>query len=116
VQLQQVFMNLVRNGIDAITEADMVGDLTIRSERNSLEQLLISIRDTGIGLPPERADKIFDAFFTTKSQGTGMGLSISRSIIESHGGRLWATGNPDRGTTFQFTLPIEPCRDGGSIK
>jgi signal transduction histidine kinase len=109
VQLQQVFMNLVRNGIDAITEADMVGALTIRSERNSLDQLLISIRDTGIGLPPERADKIFDPFFTTKSQGTGMGLSISRSIIESHGGRLWATGNPDRGTTFQFTLPIEPA-------
>ncbi|WP_263354912.1 sensor histidine kinase [Acidicapsa acidisoli] len=109
VQLQQVIMNLVRNGIDAICEADMAGDLTIRSQRSSVDQLLISIRDTGIGLPPERADKIFEAFFTTKSQGTGMGLSISRSIIESHGGRLWATGNPDRGTTFQFTLPIEPA-------
>ena len=107
VQLQQVFMNLVRNGIDAINDADMEGNLTIRSQRNSVEQLLISIRDTGTGLPPERADRIFDAFFTTKSEGTGMGLSISRSIIESHGGRIWATGNPDRGTTFQFTLPIE---------
>jgi signal transduction histidine kinase len=109
VQLQQVFLNLVRNGIDAINETDTAGDLTIGSQRNSSEQLLISIRDTGIGLPPERGDRIFDAFFTTKSQGTGMGLSISRSIIESHGGRLWATGNPDRGTTFQFTLPIEPA-------
>src|SRR5579863_1516302 len=108
VQLQQVLMNLVRNGFDAIDETDTAGDLTIRSQRNAVDQILISIRDTGIGLPPERADKVFDAFFTTKSQGTGMGLSISRSIIESHGGRLWTTGNPDRGTTFQFTLPIEP--------
>jgi PAS domain S-box-containing protein len=107
VQLQQVFMNLMHNGIDAINEADMAGDLTIKSQRNAVDQLLISIKDTGIGLPPEQADKVFDAFFTTKPQGTGMGLSISRSIIESHGGRLWATGNPDRGTTFQFTLPIE---------
>ena len=109
VQLQQVFMNLVRNGIDAINEADMAGDLTIKSQRNAADQVLISIRDTGIGLPPEQADKVFDSFFTTKPQGTGMGLSISRSIIESHGDRLWATGNPDRGTTFQFTLPIEPA-------
>jgi len=114
VQLQQVFMNLMLNGIDAINEAHMVrheaniaGDLTVRSQRNAVDQLLISISDTGIGLPPEQADKVFDAFFTTKPQGTGMGLSISRSIIESHGGRLWATGNPDRGTTFQFTLPVE---------
>ena len=85
----------------------MAGDLTIRSQRNAADQVLISIRDTGIGLPPEQADKVFDSFFTTKPQGTGMGLSICRSIIESHGGRLWATGNPDRGTTFQFTLPID---------
>ena len=107
VQLQQVLMNLMRNGIDAINETDTPGCLTIRSQRNSIDQLLISICDTGVGLPPDRADKVFEAFFTTKPQGTGMGLSISRSIIESHGGCLWATGNPDRGTTFQFTLPIE---------
>jgi signal transduction histidine kinase len=105
VQLQQVVMNLMRNGIDAINEANMPGDLTIKSQMNAVDQLVISISDTGIGLPPEQADKVFDAFFTTKPQGTGMGLSISRSIIESHGGRLWATANPDRGTTFQFTLP-----------
>ena len=109
VQLQQVFMNLLRNGMDAINEADMAGGLTIKSQWNAVDQLLISVSDTGIGLPPKQMDKVFDAFFTTKPHGTGMGLSISRSIIESHGGRLWATGNPDRGTTFQFTLPIEPA-------
>ncbi|HEV2732022.1 MAG TPA: PAS domain-containing protein [Terriglobales bacterium] len=107
VQLQQVFMNLMLNGIDAISERNAAGDLTIKSRRNADDQVLISVTDTGIGLPPERADKVFDAFFTTKRQGTGMGLSISRSIIESHGGRLWATANSDRGATFQFTLPVE---------
>ncbi len=105
VQLQQVFMNLMLNGIDAINEGNVAGDLTIKSQRNPDGQVLISVSDTGIGLPPERADKVFDAFFTTKPQGTGMGLSISRSIIESHGGRLWATGNSERGATFQFTVP-----------
>jgi signal transduction histidine kinase len=112
VQLQQVVMNLVRNGIDAINEANVAGNVTIKSQRNAVDQLLISISDTGIGLPPEKADKVFDAFFTTKPQGTGMGLSVSRSIIESHGGRLWATRNPDRGTTFQFTLPISRAATG----
>ena len=107
VQLQQVFLNLMLNGIDAITQGNGVGDLTIKSQRNPDGQVLISVSDTGIGLPPEPADKLFEAFFTTKAQGTGMGLSISRSIIESHGGRLWAAGNSDRGATFQFTLPVE---------
>jgi len=107
VQLQQVFLNLMLNGIDAITEGNVAGDLTIKSQRNPDGQVLISVSDTGIGLPPERANKVFDAFFTTKPQGTGLGLSISRSIIESHGGRLWATGNSDRGATFQFTLTLE---------
>ncbi len=107
VQLQQVFLNLMLNGIDAITEGNGAGDLTIKSQRNPDGQVLISISDTGIELPLERSNKVFDAFFTTKPQGTGMGLSISRSIIEAHGGRLWATGNSDRGATFQFTLPLE---------
>jgi signal transduction histidine kinase len=69
--------------------------------------LLVSVSDTGVGLPPQQADLIFNAFFTTKATGTGMGLPISRSIIESHGGRLWAAANPGRGATFRFTLPSE---------
>ncbi|HEY1482580.1 MAG TPA: PAS domain-containing protein [Candidatus Acidoferrum sp.] len=107
VQLQQVLMNLMLNGIEAISDGKAAGHLTIKSQRSPEDRLLISVSDSGMGLPPERADKVFDPFFTTKPQGTGMGLSISRSIIESHGGRLWATENPDRGATFQFTLPVE---------
>jgi PAS domain S-box-containing protein len=107
VQLQQVVMNLMLNGIDAINERNAARDLTITSQRNPDGQVLISVSDTGIGLPLERAGKVFDTFFTTKPQGSGMGLSISRSIIESHGGRLWATANSDGGATFQFTLPVE---------
>jgi len=105
VQLQQVFMNLMLNGIDAMKGTTGGGELAIKSEAGDA-QLLISVSDTGVGLPPERADQIFNAFFTTKNNGTGMGLPISRSIVESHGGRLWATGAPRSGATFQFTLPI----------
>jgi signal transduction histidine kinase len=105
VQLQQVFMNLMLNGIEAMK--DTGGELTIESERGGNGQLLISIKDSGVGLPTENKDQIFSAFFTTKSQGTGMGLSISRTIVESHGGRLWAHANTGRGATFQFTLPNE---------
>ena len=104
VQLQQVFMNLMLNGIDAMKETTGGGELTIKLEACDA-QLLISVSDTGVGLPPEQAEQIFRAFFTTKDNGTGMGLPISRSIIESHGGRLWATGASGRGATFQFTLP-----------
>jgi PAS domain S-box-containing protein len=107
VQLQQVFMNLMLNAIDAMNEMNAARELTIKSQRDPEEQLLISVIDNGVGLPPQRADKIFEAFFTTKPQGTGMGLSISRSIIESHGGRLWAAANSERGATFQFTLPSD---------
>jgi PAS domain S-box-containing protein len=104
VQLQQVFMNLMLNGIDAMKETSGGSELTIKSEAGD-GQLLISVSDTGVGLPPEQANQIFTAFFTTKDNGTGMGLPISRSIIESHGGRLWVTGNSGRGATFQFSLP-----------
>jgi signal transduction histidine kinase len=103
VQLQQVFMNLMLNSIDAMKDAG--GELSIKSERAEDGHLLISITDTGVGIPIENADQVFSAFFTTKSQGTGMGLSISRTIVESLGGRLWANANAERGATFQFTLP-----------
>jgi signal transduction histidine kinase len=93
------------NGIEAMQDTKGGGQLTIRSLRGESGQLLISVSDTGMGLPPDQADQIFNAFFSTKAQGTGMGLSISRSIIESHGGRLWATSNSGRGATFNFTLP-----------
>jgi len=104
VQLQQVFMNLMLNGIDAMKETTDGCELTIKSEAAN-GQLLISVCDTGVGLQVEQAEQIFKAFFTTKGNGTGMGLPISRSIIESHGGRLWVTGTLGRGATFQFTLP-----------
>ncbi len=104
VQLQQVFMNLMLNGIDAMKGTSGGSELAIKSEAGD-GQLLISVSDTGVGLPQEQADQIFRAFFTTKDKGTGMGLPISRSIIESHGGRLWAASASGRGATFQFTLP-----------
>jgi PAS domain S-box-containing protein len=104
VQLQQVFMNLMLNGIDAMKETSGASELAIKSETDD-GQLLISVSDTGVGLPTGQGDHIFQAFFTTKDNGTGMGLPISRSIIESHGGRLWFTSNSERGATFLFTLP-----------
>jgi PAS domain S-box-containing protein len=105
VQLQQVFMNLMLNGIEAMTDRQPPGTLVVKSQRGGNREILISISDTGIGLSPEQAGRIFNAFFTTKPDGTGMGLPISRSIIESHGGRLWATDNCPRGASFCFTLP-----------
>jgi PAS domain S-box-containing protein len=105
VQLQQVLMNLIMNSIDAMKDVDDTRELTIQSQRDEDRQVLISVSDTGVGLPPEQTDKIFNAFFTTKTHGTGMGLRISRSIVESHGGRLWAADNSPRGATLQFTLP-----------
>jgi PAS domain S-box-containing protein len=106
VQLQQVMMNLTINSIDAMRNVDGARDLAIKSQRTEDEQLLVSVSDTGAGLPPQQAAQIFNAFFTTKSHGTGMGLRISRSIVESHGGRLWADDNSPRGASFYLTLPI----------
>jgi C4-dicarboxylate-specific signal transduction histidine kinase len=107
VQLQQVLMNLMINGIEAMQGLGSVGALTVRSELENGRQLVVAVSDTGAGVQPPEIEQVFQAFFTTKPQGIGMGLSISRSIIESHGGRLWANPNPERGATFQFTLPID---------
>ena len=107
VQLQQVLMNLIVNSIDAMKELDGVRELAVKSQRMEKEEVLVSVSDTGVGLPPQQADQIFDAFFTTKPHGTGMGLRISRSIVESHEGRLWAADNSPRGASFCFTLPTK---------
>ncbi len=104
VQLQQVLMNLALNGIEAMR--DLGGELSIKSQMGEDGHALISVSDTGVGLPIGTADQIFNAFFTTKPQGTGLGLAITRSIVESHGGRVWASANSGPGTTFHFSLPI----------
>jgi len=107
VQLQQALMNLMHNGIEAMR--DTGGELSIKSILGEHDQLLISVSDTGVGLPADNIDKVFNAFFTTKYQGTGLGLPITRSIVESHGGHVWATTNSGRGATFHFTLPSRPA-------
>jgi C4-dicarboxylate-specific signal transduction histidine kinase len=107
IQLQQVLMNLMLNGIEAMKDMSAAGELTLKSRQAENGQLLISVSDTGVGLPAKHADQIFNAFFTTKVQGTGMGLSISRSIVESHGGRLWAADNSPRGASFYLSLPTK---------
>ena len=107
VQLQQVLMNLIVNSIDAMKEVDGARELAVKSQRTEKEQVLVSVSDTGVGLPPQQAEQVFNAFFTTKPHGTGMGLRISRSIVESHGGRLWAADNSPRGASFHFVLPTK---------
>jgi PAS domain S-box-containing protein len=109
VQLQQALMNLMLNGIEAICGSS--GQLSIRSQLAENDQVMISVIDTGVGLAAEAMSRIFDAFFTTKPQGTGLGLAITRSIVESHGGRIWATTNAERGTAFHFTLPSRLTAD-----
>jgi C4-dicarboxylate-specific signal transduction histidine kinase len=107
VQLQQVLMNLMLNGMEAMKDVEGTRELAIKSQRGENEQVQVSVSDTGVGLPQQQADQIFKAFFTTKPHGTGMGLSISRSIVESHDGRLWAGENSPRGARFCFTLPAK---------
>jgi len=106
VQLQQVILNLVINGIEAVAKSkDGERELAVRSSRDEADNLVVAVRDTGGGIAPENIERLFDAFFTTKAHGMGMGLAISRTIIESHGGRLWATSNLPKGAVFQFQLP-----------
>jgi signal transduction histidine kinase len=111
MQLKQVLMNLMVNGIEAMTDGDGTRELTIKSQPAEHGRIAVTVGDTGVGLPPPPVNRIFNAFFTTKPHSIGIGLSISRSIIEEHGGRLWATNNPSRGANFHLTLPIraEPC-------
>jgi signal transduction histidine kinase len=107
VELQQVLLNLVMNGIEAMQSVeDRPRELVIRSFQEETQQVRVSVMDRGVGFSAESADRLFTAFFTTKSNGMGMGLSICRSIIEAHNGRLWATANAPHGATFQFTLPV----------
>jgi signal transduction histidine kinase len=107
VQLQQVMMNLISNSIDAMKNVDGRRELAIKSRRAENGQLMVSVSDTGEGLPPQQATQIFDAFFTTKVHGTGLGLSVSRSIVASHNGRLWAADNSPRGASFHLILPTK---------
>ena len=106
IQLQQVILNLLRNAADAMsTVDDRPRELLIRTERDEGNQVRLSVKDSGVGLTPQAAEKIFEAFYTTKTDGMGIGLSISRSIIEAHQGRLWATPNDGPGSTFSFAIP-----------
>jgi signal transduction histidine kinase len=112
VQLQQVLMNLILNAIEAMKDSG--GELTVKSQLQD-SQLRFSVSDTGAGLPMENIEQIFAAFYTTKPQGSGMGLAISRSIVESHGGQLWASPNDGRGVTFHFTLPTHVTEGAAAI-
>ena len=103
-------MNLIMNSVAAMKDVDGKRELAIKAQRAEDEELMVCVRDTGVGPPPQQADKVFDPFFTTKLDGTGMGLSISRSIVEAHGGRLWAADNFPGGASFHFVLPAKAHR------
>jgi C4-dicarboxylate-specific signal transduction histidine kinase len=107
IQIEQVILNLVRNGIEALQAVEAgPRELTITTSSSAGDTITVAVHDTGAGLSAEVAERVFDSFFSTKPDGMGMGLSISRSIIEAHGGRLWAAPNVERGATFQFSLPV----------
>ena len=111
VQLQQVILNLVVNGLEAIAKnKDGARELTVRTERDGDNMVSVAVSDTGQGLDAAQIERVFDAFYTTKTDGMGMGLAISRTIIESHGGRLWASANSPKGAVFQFSLPTDAER------
>jgi signal transduction histidine kinase len=106
VQLQQVVLNLILNAVESMGSIEGgVRELLISTEQSQVNGVLVAVRDSGPGIDPELLDRVFDAFYTTKSTGVGMGLCICRSIIDAHGGRLWADANEPRGAVFQFTLP-----------
>ena len=107
VQLQQVLLNLILNAIEAMSGVhDRPRQLTIVSRAGRPDAVVVEVRDSGTGLDPEGAERMFEAFYTTKAEGIGIGLSISRSIVEAHGGRLWASSNEPHGAVFQFSLPV----------
>jgi signal transduction histidine kinase len=112
VQLQQVLLNLILNAVDAMSPIrDRPREVTLASRREGEQDVLIEVRDTGPGIDPDSAERLFEPFYTTKAQGLGMGLSISRSIVEAHGGRLWAGSNQPHGAVFRFSLPVAGRRD-----
>ena len=112
VQLQQVILNLIANAIDAMREVnDRPRDLLVATSLADANAVSMSVSDSGAGIGIEHPEKLFDAFYTTKAHGMGVGLSISRSIVESHQGRIWARDNERHGATFAFTIPREPLRE-----
>jgi C4-dicarboxylate-specific signal transduction histidine kinase len=106
IQLQQVLLNLISNSLEAMEASSDSRDLLIRTLRKDTDTIMVEVKDSGCGITAENMPKLFDHFFTSKAEGLGMGLSISRSIVEAHGGRLEAKNNPDLGATFYFTLPV----------
>jgi len=112
VQLQQVMLNLIVNGLEAIGKSkDGPRELSVTSRLHTDNSILVAVRDSGVGLDATNPEQVFDAFFTTKPDGMGMGLAISRTIVEAHGGRLWAEPNSPSGAVFQFTLPVDGERE-----
>ena len=108
VQLQQVILNLILNAVEAMSSEDGSRDLSIKTEQGQTDDILVAVQDTGPGVDPENLERVFAPFYTSKASGIGMGLSICRSIITGHGGRLWAEANRPRGAKFQFTFPTSP--------